>query len=806
MNHLRTSIIKKGIGFTLVSLAFGLLSVPVAFAGGGAGGGTGTVTNVTLDADLNNITSDVTYVVAPAPPVVGGSITQTWTQSINLYYAPNRLISWNPSSDVNVSGYYLGIQDPSVTIVHTIVIKDHTTHTLIPAGGAVTQGQTVDLIFQPFASHEISWFATGYSLDSPYGSWVSGATAPPRVGNAVTCNADDYVEDVTPQAIGVTFQVYSPFQVDPPVRTITIPAGLTSCSALTVAGDTSATMTCTVSGLGTITPTFNYANSFGMFYYRYYDPRDRTSEVPSLGPPGCYGNNIAMSNIKGGSGTAQLGYAFVVPAVSGSYSIASFAASNNPPSVPTLTCPAAPILVNAATTFTVNSTDPDGDQLRYGFDWTGSGVASSWFPAPGYTAGGVNYNASHSWAAAGSYVVKVLAQDSKGANSAWNAAPCTVTVLPAVTGSCSVAPTTGTTAQAFTWTAAGASGGTGSGYTYAWTGTNLTGHSGISYVVPGGSYAVGGPYTGSVTITDGGGHSSSAIACSNQITSVTAAPLPVTGSCSVNPTSGPQSTAFLWSTSGVSGGTSPYTYAWTGTNLTGHTGASYTVPSNTYAVGGPYSGSVTITDSLGSSSGSISCTQITSVTANPGSPTITSCIPAPSSVAVNVNTTWTPAYSNFTQAPNTFAWTVVGGNPSAGALGTFTSNFAAIGNYSPHLVASNSGTGESAALDCSPVAVTSACGGSPTPTVSAASPRVIAGSTDHLTWSGSNVNTSCVVTNTTTGVVIGTTSAGACSVPLTGSSQDPIINTQTTFCNVCDGNQLTKQCVTVNVVPSIIEF
>jgi hypothetical protein len=49
-----------------------------------------------------------------------------------------------------------------------------------------------------------------------------------------------------------------------------------------------------------------------------------------------------------------------------------------------------------------------------------------------------------------------------------------------------------------------------------------------------------------------------------------------------------------------------------------------------------------------------------------------------------------------------------------------------------------------------------------------------------------------------------TATAGTCSA--TGSPQTASITTQSTYCVVCDGNQSTKQCVTVNVAPKIIEF
>lgn len=60
--------------------------------------------------------------------------------------------------------------------------------------------------------------------------------------------------------------------------------------------------------------------------------------------------------------------------------------------------------------FIAQATDPDGDQLRYRFDW-GDGMKSSW--------SSLN-SASHKWAATGTFCVKTQAVDDKGGLSAWS--------------------------------------------------------------------------------------------------------------------------------------------------------------------------------------------------------------------------------------------------------------------------------------------------------------------------------------------------------------------------------------------------
>jgi len=72
--------------------------------------------------------------------------------------------------------------------------------------------------------------------------------------------------------------------------------------------------------------------------------------------------------------------------------------------------------INQEYTFTASTTDPDGDQLYYLFDF-GDGVTSFWY---GPYDSGEECNASHIWFEKGSYQVKVKAQDSNGAESDWS--------------------------------------------------------------------------------------------------------------------------------------------------------------------------------------------------------------------------------------------------------------------------------------------------------------------------------------------------------------------------------------------------
>jgi hypothetical protein len=67
-------------------------------------------------------------------------------------------------------------------------------------------------------------------------------------------------------------------------------------------------------------------------------------------------------------------------------------------------------------TFTTSTIDPDGNDIYYLFDW-GDGSDSGWF---GSYASGETVEASHIWTEQGNFDVKVIAKDTKGADSDWS--------------------------------------------------------------------------------------------------------------------------------------------------------------------------------------------------------------------------------------------------------------------------------------------------------------------------------------------------------------------------------------------------
>jgi len=67
--------------------------------------------------------------------------------------------------------------------------------------------------------------------------------------------------------------------------------------------------------------------------------------------------------------------------------------------------------------YTTSSTDPERDEIRYGWDWDGDYTVDEWTK---YYDSGEEVNVSHTWIKKGSYSVQVKAKDEKSLESFWS--------------------------------------------------------------------------------------------------------------------------------------------------------------------------------------------------------------------------------------------------------------------------------------------------------------------------------------------------------------------------------------------------
>jgi len=97
---------------------------------------------------------------------------------------------------------------------------------------------------------------------------------------------------------------------------------------------------------------------------------------------------------------------------------------NSPPEIPEQPDGPSEGITNIEYTFSSNTTDPEGDQIFYMFDW-GDNTSSNWL---GPYDSGVAGEASHTWTDLGEYNIKVKAKDVNDSESNWSI-PLTVTIV-----------------------------------------------------------------------------------------------------------------------------------------------------------------------------------------------------------------------------------------------------------------------------------------------------------------------------------------------------------------------------------------
>ena len=89
--------------------------------------------------------------------------------------------------------------------------------------------------------------------------------------------------------------------------------------------------------------------------------------------------------------------------------------ANSPPDNPSKPSGNSAAISSTACVYSTSSTDPDGGQISYTFDW-GDGANTTTDPF----SSGANASSTHSWTSPGQYEIRAKATDSKGASSNWS--------------------------------------------------------------------------------------------------------------------------------------------------------------------------------------------------------------------------------------------------------------------------------------------------------------------------------------------------------------------------------------------------
>ncbi|HLC42881.1 MAG TPA: putative Ig domain-containing protein, partial [Methylomirabilota bacterium] len=118
--------------------------------------------------------------------------------------------------------------------------------------------------------------------------------------------------------------------------------------------------------------------------------------------------------------------------------------ANSPPSIPATPNGPSSGVVSVSYAYSTASSDPEGHQILYTFDW-GDGTTT----VTALAASGTSVSASHSWSAAGTYGVRVMATDALGVSSGWS--PSLAVVITTGTTTTRYEQTSSAIAYAGTW-------------------------------------------------------------------------------------------------------------------------------------------------------------------------------------------------------------------------------------------------------------------------------------------------------------------------------------------------------------------
>lgn len=241
---------------------------------------------------------------APRMVTAAAPLPTTASATSNDSFPYTTLWGGSPSYFTTTSGSSSGLQ-----ITYDVSVVDASGNPIAP-GSSVSPGDSITLAFTPISHDALVWNVGFYPLNffgtsnvsdvnTPAGSWTTGATGSASCtpsnkifsvsfvgeciggGGPVSPKAKCYQEQSTDT------DIYGTFSAQPPTESLTNLSGL-SCGAL-VNGQA----TCTVTGSGTLTPTFSFAPTFAEFYAV-------SSTTPSADASG---NNVSGRCVSSGSGT-----------------------------------------------------------------------------------------------------------------------------------------------------------------------------------------------------------------------------------------------------------------------------------------------------------------------------------------------------------------------------------------------------------------------------------------------------------------------------------------------------------------------
>lgn len=344
--------------------------------------------------------------------------------------------------------------DTNVDVTYEARVINVDTGLEVNDGASIPVGTQLRFEALPFEDTDIYFNGIGYSWDTPYGYWRSGATSP-----TIDCFSPNYVDDAGAE---VSTNMYGYLSVEPPnvVASHSGTAGM-SCDATG--------LNCTVTSAGTIQTSVSFQSTFGKMYggARWYGESqwftppgtgstfeqaewcdggcvdfgpygtycfDSTPPDPVMAGSGwCYTScRVDPNPLEYGAWSAKSEWTLNVPRRTINFSLTAVDA-NNPPSPPTISG-ATTGNIGISYSFDFQSSDPDGDEIRYGIDWDNDGGVDEWRPSSGYVPSGSTESGTRTWTTQGSKTFRALTEDDRGQQSGWTTHTIDITVVaPVVT-------------------------------------------------------------------------------------------------------------------------------------------------------------------------------------------------------------------------------------------------------------------------------------------------------------------------------------------------------------------------------------
>ncbi|MCD5381202.1 MAG: hypothetical protein LR008_01350 [Candidatus Pacebacteria bacterium] len=363
------------------------------------------------------------------------------------------------------------LESPAAQVTYEALVRDLATGKLVHDNSTVSVGDRIE--FLP-SRKGISWTGTGYTSDTPQGVWRTSASFPDGPITSIgggwggfhgsKCSPQFYVGNIAnPWVPGQKYAVYIPLSVH------------TAPIVVDVSGSTAVLKSLggnkyRVDSAGMVIGVFNYAATYGKYYYQYINHYMKVC-TPTYG-----GAAIQQVIISGGKLTKPE-YKATFPAKSITYNLTAVGTpppSNNPPSDPVIS-PPDNALEGDLNTFAITSTDLDNDALYYEIDWDMDGLMDQRTPNSGTVASGVSENVSRTWNTYGSYDFQVRAVDINNAPSGWTLKTISITAPSSATALLELSVNGGM------WSASDQTVSVGDSVDLRWTSTNATACSGTAF-------------------------------------------------------------------------------------------------------------------------------------------------------------------------------------------------------------------------------------------------------------------------------------------------------------------------------------